>query len=392
MNRFINYSLIFMIVCSFFYVHTAFGNEYNNSFLFPDNYGVNDSQKADKPATKTEKTDKTEIIPLAEPEDFKILKSSAETGQFGLETLSPGINTRIENMVITPNNVNDTYSIPMSQLIESLTGNNRYKFDDPARKNRGHAIRYVPLNEIRSYEYDTNRGILYPNIYGDASIVPLFHLDTIDLTKKYVPLSHYQTREKNFKTDFNDFARASIIPYGWNWAERLLIAPQNVTNVYTNNPSGFFDNIISWQGCKKDFCGDKSIRASFWSFPLNDGDNLNTNYFQHPLSGMTTYLYYRAVGFDKVTSSLGSAMHSLLFEYTIEAWQQPPSLNDIFMTPLIGIPLGMVLEYFSGYLLQTDSQFLRGLGYILNPATILIPGGDIHWHRLLGFTFKFNSF
>ncbi|MGI9553353.1 MAG: DUF3943 domain-containing protein, partial [Thermodesulfobacteriota bacterium] len=181
-------------------------------------------------------------------------------------------------------------------------------------------------------------------------------------------------------------------PYAWNWTERLVIAPQNVTNVYTNNPSGYFDNIISWQGCKKDFCGNNSIRASFWSFPFSDGDNLNTNYFQHPLSGMSTYLYYRSVGFDKVTSGIGSAMHSILFEYTVEAWQQHPSFNDIIVTPLIGVPVGIMVEYFSSYLLQTNSQFLRAVGYMINPFNIFIPNGDIHWHRLIGFTFKFNSF
>jgi hypothetical protein len=387
MNRLIKYSVIFILICSAFTGLRAYGDEYNNAFLFPNNYRTEKSPKVEKPSADANVTEETTLS-----EDYEILKNYTFAGEFSLESLSPGGNSRIGNMIISPNNVNESYSIPISELIGNLTGNTHYKFEDRTRDNRGHAIRYVPLNEIRSYEYDINRGTLYPNIYGDASIVPLFHLDTIDLTKKIAPSDYYVSREKNIKTDFNDFAKASIIPYGWNWAERLLIAPQNVTNVYSNNPSGFLDNIKSWQGCKKDFCGDNSIRASFWSLPFSDGDNLNTNYFQHPLSGMTTYLYYRAVGFDKVTSSIGSVMQSLLFEYTIESWQQPPSLNDIVMTPLIGIPIAMVLEYCSGYLLQTDSQFLRALGYILNPATILIPGGDIQWHRLLGFTFKFNSF
>jgi len=387
MNRLIKYSVIFILICSVFTELRAYGNEYNKAFLFPDNYGAEISPKVEKPSANAKVIEETTLS-----EDYGILKNYTFTGEFSLESLNPGGDSLIENMIIFPNNENESYSIPISELIENITGNKSYKFDDHTRENRGHAIRYVPLNVIRSYEYDFNRGTIYPNIYGDASIVPLFHLDTIDLTKKIVPSNYYVAREKNIKTDFNDFARASIIPYAWNWTERLLIAPQNVTNVYSNNPSGFFDNIISWQGCKKSFCGDNSIRASFWSFPFSDGDNSNTNYFQHPLAGMTTYLYYRAVGFDKVTSSIGSVMHSLLFEYTIESWQQPPSLNDIIVTPLIGIPLAMVLEYFSSYLLQTDSQFLRALGYMLNPATILIPGGDIHWHRLLGFTFKFNSF
>ncbi|MGI9535199.1 MAG: DUF3943 domain-containing protein [Thermodesulfobacteriota bacterium] len=387
MSRLVKYSIVITFICSSFLELRAYGNDYT-AFLFPENYGNKISHTEEKSGPVEQVTGETPSTDKNNNANNPVLIKSEKS----FEYMNPDRMNRIENLIISPNDINESYSIPLSELISNFIGKKPYKFDSRIGEERGYSIRYIPQNEIRAFGFEEQKRTLYSDIYGDTTVLLMYHLDSIDLTKKKVPSKYYVTREKNITSDFNDFAKASIIPYAWNWTERVIIAPDNVSNVYRNSPSGYFDNIISWQGCKKDFCGNNSIRASFWSFPYSDGDNLNTNYFQHPLSGMSTYLYYRSVGFDKVTSGVGSAMHSILFEYTVEAWQQPPSLNDIIVTPLIGVPVGIMVEYFSNYLLQTDSQFLRAVGYMINPFNIFIPNGDIHWHRLIGFTFKFNSF
>jgi len=230
----------------------------------------------------------------------------------------------------------------------------------------------------------------YVDLYGETTPIFFDRANAIDITSNDSDLSFSRTYTKTIGGDFGDFARASAIPYLWNWTERLIIAPGNVKNVVAIPFSEYLHNITGLQGCKLDSPGCDNIRVPFLDFPFNDGDPLNTNYLQHPLSGMTTYLYYRAVGFDRVSAGLGTAMHSLLFEYTIESWQQPPSLNDLIITPGLGIPIGILVELSSDWLAQRDSQFLRALSYIVNPAKILIPNGDVHWQGLGGFSFRFN--
>ncbi len=242
--------------------------------------------------------------------------------------------------------------------------------------------------EASAYQYDYNSANI--DLYGDMPPILVDRSNAIDLASNSSDLYFRKTNTKTISGNFGDFARASAIPYMWNWVERLIIAPGNVKNVVTIPFSQYLSNISGWQGCKLDSPGCDNIRVPFTSFPFNDGDPLNTNYFQHPMSGMTTYLYYRAIGFDQVSAGLGTAMHSLLFEYTIESWQQPPSFNDLIITPGLGIPLGIVVEISSDWLGRRDSQFLRALSYIVNPAKILIPNGDIYWQGLGGFSFQFN--
>jgi len=244
--------------------------------------------------------------------------------------------------------------------------------------------------ELETLGYQYNNSSAYIDLYGDTTPIFFDRPNAIDLTSNDSDLYFRRTETKTIGGNFGDFARASAIPYIWNWTERLIIAPGNVKNVMTITFSQYLSNISSWQGCKLDSPGCDNIRVPFVDFPFSDGDTLDTNYLQHPLSGMATYLYYRAVGFDRVSAGLGTAMHSLLFEYTIESWQQPPSFNDLIVTPGLGIPIGILVELSSDWLAQRDSQFLRALSYIVNPAKILITNGEIYWQGLGGFSFRFN--
>jgi len=101
-----------------------------------------------------------------------------------------------------------------------------------------------------------------------------------------------------------------------------------------------------------------------------DKDEPFWNWFVHPISGSQLYLYYRAVGYDRI-NSLGMAfISSTLFEFTVEIYTEPASIQDLYQTPILGSFLGVGLENLSLYLLNSGNAFGRTIGHILNPATL----------------------
>jgi hypothetical protein len=115
----------------------------------------------------------------------------------------------------------------------------------------------------------------------------------------------------------------------------------------------------SWKNYKKNFgklVFDKD--EPFW------------NWFVHPISGSQLYLYYRANGYNRV-DSLGMAfISSTLFEFTVEIYTEPASIQDLYQTPVIGSFLGVGLENLSLYLLNSGNAFGKFLGHVINPSTL----------------------
>ena len=101
-----------------------------------------------------------------------------------------------------------------------------------------------------------------------------------------------------------------------------------------------------------------------------DRDEPFWNWFVHPLSGSQLYLYYRANGYNRV-DSLGMAfISSTLFEFTVEIYTEPASIQDLYQTPVIGSVFGLGLENLSMYLLNSGNAFGKFLGHVLNPSTL----------------------
>ncbi len=113
----------------------------------------------------------------------------------------------------------------------------------------------------------------------------------------------------------------------------------------------------------------KNYRRNFGQLVF-DKDEPFWNWFVHPISGSQLYLYYRANGYNRV-DSLGMAfISSTLFEFTVEIYTEPASIQDLYQTPVIGSFLGVGLENLSLYLLNSGNAFGRTLGHIINPATL----------------------
>lgn len=113
----------------------------------------------------------------------------------------------------------------------------------------------------------------------------------------------------------------------------------------------------------------KNYRRNFGQLVF-DRDEPFWNWFVHPISGSQLYLYYRANGYNRIHSLGMTFISSTLFEFTVEVYTEPASMQDLYQTPILGSMLGLGLENFSLYLLNTGNFVGRLFGHILNPSTL----------------------
>ena len=255
-------------------------------------------------------------------------------------------------------------------------------------------IELVPAAEAQTQKEYTDRAVssLYQN--DEPLLIPKPYSNSIDLTVERNPYTeNYKEKDKTLTSDLSDFTRSTSVLYTGLWTERSFIAPSNFDRLFTTSLHAYLHSISGWQACegikaRNGRCAPP--RRSFFKPPLSDGDSFRTNYVEHPFAGMTFYLYFRARGYDEVTSGFGSFLLSALFEYTIEGWQQSPSFNDIIATPGLGVPIGIAVEETSDWLISRDSQFLRVVGYVIDPMKVLVNNDKLRWANLEGITFLFN--
>lgn len=127
---------------------------------------------------------------------------------------------------------------------------------------------------------------------------------------------------------------------------------------YATQPSTFRDN-GSWSNFRRNF-----------GKVVFDKDEPYWNWYMHSLSGSQLYLYYRANGYNTTSAIQMSLTSSLLFEFFIEAYTEPASIQDLVQTPVIGGILGYGIEHLSLALLNLNHPLARFAGHLLNPATL----------------------
>ena len=79
----------------------------------------------------------------------------------------------------------------------------------------------------------------------------------------------------------------------------------------------------------------ENVQSAAW-----DNDPLWVNYLGHPYFGATYYIRARERGFGEFGSFWYSAFLSAAYEYGIEAFFEPPSYQDLIVTPVGGILVG----------------------------------------------------
>jgi hypothetical protein len=78
--------------------------------------------------------------------------------------------------------------------------------------------------------------------------------------------------------------------------------------------------------------------------PQIDHDDFYINYILHPYWGSAYYFDARGRGFGRWGSFAYSFLASSLYEFGTEAFTEPASIQDIFVTPIGGALLGIALE------------------------------------------------
>jgi hypothetical protein len=162
------------------------------------------------------------------------------------------------------------------------------------------------------------------------------------------------------KPGVGGFLLDSLVVYALMWGGSMAFSGNVRDGVLHSSWSDWVDNVS---------------KAPNW----NDGSSAVTNWVSHPLLGATNFLVYRSRGHGLVASSVGVVLQSALLEYTIEAAYNRPSLHDLVITPVIGIPVGYGLDTLSVYLLKKEEKPLRYLGYLFNPFNLLPTAKENRW-------------
>lgn len=108
--------------------------------------------------------------------------------------------------------------------------------------------------------------------------------------------------------------------------------------------------------------------------PEWDHDKFYFNYVLHPYAGATYFMAARSCGFNFWRSALyGSIVSTIGWEFGIEAFMERPSIQDIFVTPIVGSCIGEGFYHVKRWLVDNDyrllgSPFLGGLlAFLVDP-------------------------
>jgi len=101
-----------------------------------------------------------------------------------------------------------------------------------------------------------------------------------------------------------------------------------------------------------------------------DQDEPYWNWLVHPFTGSQLYLFYRSRGYSRVDSFTMTFISSALFEFTVEIYSEPASIQDLYQTPVLGSLLGLGLETLSMFLLNQENPMSNFFGYVFNIYTL----------------------
>jgi len=114
-------------------------------------------------------------------------------------------------------------------------------------------------------------------------------------------------------------------------------------------------NMSGWSEEQK----DERHLDEWWenvNHPTWDEDDLWLNYLAHPYWGAAYFVRAQERGYGERESFLYSALLSTIYEFGIEAFFEQPSIQDLFVTPIVGSWAG---GYFMKWRDQTRSRITR---------------------------------
>lgn len=112
-----------------------------------------------------------------------------------------------------------------------------------------------------------------------------------------------------------------------------------------------------------------NMKSNVGHLSVWDGDHYYWNLVLHPFTGAELFMYYRSRAYSPFYSFVMTFASSSLFEFFIETATEKPSLNDIFITPVLGTLIGIYAERLSLDWINSNTAWKVFLGHIINPST-----------------------
>lgn len=159
---------------------------------------------------------------------------------------------------------------------------------------------------------------------------------------------------------------------GVTYAAAWMVYPVTQPAIYTGEKG-------SWVQYRKDF-----------GRLVYDQDEPFWNWMVHPLSGSQLYLFYRGMGYDSKSAFGMTTLSSALFEFTVEVYSEPASIQDLYQTPVFGSLLGMGIEEVSVELLNSGSPVGEFFGRVINPTSYFMDPGPLKVVPLTDFNRTFG--
>ncbi|WP_052607383.1 DUF3943 domain-containing protein [Bacteriovorax sp. BAL6_X] len=126
--------------------------------------------------------------------------------------------------------------------------------------------------------------------------------------------------------------------------------------------------LTQWDTVKNEGSWD-TYRKNFGKIVF-DRDEPFWNYMVHPYTGSQMFLYYRARSYRYSDALALTFVSSTIFEFLIEVYTEPASVQDLYQTPVLGAVMGYGFEKLSMSLLNGDSKVGRFFGHLINPMTL----------------------
>lgn len=119
----------------------------------------------------------------------------------------------------------------------------------------------------------------------------------------------------------------------------------------------------------------RNIKRAFTTAPVMDQDDWQMNYVGHPLAGALYYNTIRSQNASWFHSFLFSTAQSFIWEYVIEGIAEPPSIQDLIITPISGTIFGEACHQLTMSMRKNGFSFVeKVVTLVLNPMFVVNNG------------------